>query len=119
MQSCTTPIASNAWTGSVGPNGWPTSQSYVSSIDVAVGSSCTQVTWTSTSVTPASSGGVLSFISCVPSCLVNPMTSQNIPSGKKSQAVLFYSGAIGTTVFQVQDSTGTLGGTYTVNVIAQ
>ena len=64
-------------------------------------------------------GGVLSFISCVPSCLANPMTSQKIPSGKKSQAVLFYSGAIGTTVFQVQDSTGTLGGTYTVNVVAQ
>jgi fibrillarin-like rRNA methylase len=47
------------------------------------------------------------------------MTSQKIPSGKKDQAVLFYSGAIGTTVFQVQDSTGSLGGTYTVNVVAQ
>ena len=118
-QSCTTAIADNSWTGSIGPNGWPTSQSYVTSVDVAVGSGCTQVTWLSTSVTPASSGGVLSFGSCVPSCLANPMTSQKIPSGKKSQAVLFYSGAIGTTVFQVQDSTGTLGGTYTVNVIAQ
>ena len=42
-----------------------------------------------------------------------------IPSGKKNLAVLFFSGAIGTTVFQVQDSTGTLGGTYTVSVIAQ
>ena len=47
------------------------------------------------------------------------MTSQKIPSGKRDQAVLFYSGAIGTTVFQVRDSTGTLGGTYTVSVIAQ
>ena len=47
------------------------------------------------------------------------MTSQKIPSGKKNQAVRFYSGAIGTTVFQVQDSTGTLGGTFTVSVIAQ
>lgn len=118
-QSCTSAIAGNAWTGSIGPNGWPTSQSYVTSIDVAVGSNCTQVTWLSTSVTPASGGGVLSFISCVPSCLANPMTSLKIPSGKKNQGVLFYSGAIGTTVFQVQDSTGTLGGTYTVNVIAQ
>jgi len=61
MQSCTSPIASSAWTGSIGPNGWPTSQSYVSSIDLAVGSNCTQVTWTSTSVTPASSGGVLLY----------------------------------------------------------
>ena len=118
-QSCTTPIASNPWTGSIGPNGWPTSQSYTSYIQLAVGSGCTQVTWTSTSVTPASGGGTLPFGSCVPGCLANPMTSQKIPSGKKNQAVLFYSGAIGTTVFQVQDSTGTLGGTYTVSVVAQ
>ena len=47
------------------------------------------------------------------------MTSQKIPSGKKNQGVLFYSGVIGTTLFQVQDSTGTLGGSYTVNVVAQ
>ena len=118
-QLCTSAIADNAWTGSIGPNGYPTSQSYVSSIDVAVGSNCTQVTWLSTSVTPASGGGVLSSGSCFPSCLANPMTSQKIPSGKKDQAVLFYAGAVGTTVFQVQDSTGTLGGTYTVNVVAQ
>lgn len=90
-QSCTSAIAGNAWTGSIGPNGWPTSQSYVTSIDVAVGSNCTQVTWLTTSVTPASGGGVLSFISCVPSCLANPITSLKIPSGKKNQAVLCYS----------------------------
>ena len=118
-QSCTTPIASNAWTGSIGPNGWPTSQPYTSYIQVSVESGCTQVTWTSTSAIPASGGGTLSLGSCVPSCLANPMMSMTSPAGKKNQAVLFYSGAIGTTVFQVQDSTGTLGGTYTVNVIAQ
>jgi hypothetical protein len=61
MQSCKSPIASSAWTGSIGPNGWTTSQSYVSFVDVAVGSNCTQVTWTSTSVTRASGGGVLLY----------------------------------------------------------
>ena len=50
----------------------------------------------------------------------NPMNNMKIPSTKNNnQEVTYYSGDVGTTVFQIQDSTGTLGGTYTVNVVAQ
>ena len=48
------------------------------------------------------------------------MNNMKIPSTKNNnQEVIYYSGDVGTTVFQIQDSTGTLGGTYTVNVVAQ
>ena len=54
----------------------------------------------------------------IPTCLV---WTASVTTGRNdtSQTVYYYSGGVGTTVFQIQDSTGTLGGTYTVNIVAQ
>jgi hypothetical protein len=116
-QSCTTPIADNAWTSPpLGPNG-NTSVSYTDSIEVTAGSNCTNFVWISTTVSPSGGGGLVAFESGGES---NPMNNMKIPSTKNNnQEVIYYSGDVGTTVFQIQDSTGTLGGTYTVNVVAQ
>jgi hypothetical protein len=117
-QSCTTPIADNAWTSSpsLGPNGG-TAQTYPFMIEVPVGSACTNFVWISTTVSPSGGGGLVAFPSGGES---NPMNNMKIPSTKNNnQEVIYYSGDVGTTVFQIQDSTGTLGGTYTVNVVAQ
>ncbi|CAB4880073.1 MAG: hypothetical protein F2793_06160 [Actinobacteria bacterium] len=127
-QSCTTPIADNAWTSSpsLGPNG-SSAQTYPYYIEVPVGSACTNFVWISTTVSPASGGGTalvsptgssLPNTTCLPDCMANPMTSMKIPAHNNQEA-FYYSGGVGTTVFQIQDSTGTLGGTYTVNVVAQ
>lgn len=117
-QSCTTPIADNAWTSSpsLGPNGG-TAQTYPFMIEVPVGSNCTNFLWISTTVSPSGGGGLVAFSS---GGEANPMNNMKIPSTKNNnQEVIYYSGDVGTTVFQIQDSTGTLGGTYTVNVVAQ
>ena len=115
-QSCTTPIADNAWTSapSLGPNGG-TAQTYPFMIEVPVGSACTNFVWISTTVSPSGGGGLVAFSS---GGEANPMNNMKIPS-KNNQEVIYYSGDVGTTVFQIQDSTGTLGGTYTVNIVAQ
>ena len=117
-QSCTTPIADNAWTSSpsLGPNGGM-AQTYPYMIEVPVGSNCTNFLWISTTVSPSGGGGLVAFSS---GGEANPMNNMKIPSTKNNnQEVIYYSGDVGTTVFQIQDSTGTLGGTYTVNVVAQ
>ena len=117
-QSCTTPIADNAWMSSpsLGPNGG-TAQTYPFMIEVPVGSNCTNFLWISTTVSPSGGGGLVAFSS---GGEANPMNNMKIPSTKNNnQEVIYYSGDVGTTVFQIQDSTGTLGGTYTVNVVAQ
>jgi hypothetical protein len=118
IQSCTTPIADNAWTSSppLGPNG-NIAQTYPYMIEVPVGSNCTNFVWISTTVSPSGGGGLVQFESGGES---NPMNNMKIPSTKNNtQEVIYSSGDVGTTVFQIQDSTGTLGGTYTVNVVAQ
>jgi hypothetical protein len=117
-QSCTTPIADNAWTSSpsLGPNGG-TAQTYPFMIEVPVGSNCTNFVWISTTVSPSGGGGLVAFSS---GGEANPMNNMKIPSTKNNnQTVIYYSGNVGTTVFQIQDSTGTLGGTYTVDVVTQ
>jgi hypothetical protein len=117
-QSCTTPIADNAWTSSpsLGPNGG-TAQTYPFMIEVPVGSNCTNFVWISTTVSPSGGGGLVAFSS---GGEANPMNNMKIPSTKNNnQEVIYYSGNVGTTVFQIQDSTGTLGGTYTVDVVTQ
>jgi hypothetical protein len=117
-QSCTTPIGDNAWTSSpsLGPNGG-TAQTYPFMIEVPVGSNCTSFVWISTTVSPSGGGGLVAFSS---GGEANPMNNMKIPSTKNNnQEVIYYSGDVGTTVFQIQDSTGTLGGTYTVNVVVQ
>ena len=116
-QSCTTPIADNAWTGSIGPNGASSTQTYVSAIEVTAGSNCTNFVWISTTVNPSSGGGNVRLDNEETYVPMNntPLASVN----DMSQSVYYYSGGLGTTVFQIQDSTGTLGGTYTVNIVAQ
>ena len=84
-------------------------------IEVPVGSACTNFVWISTTVSPSGGGGLVAFSS---GGEANPMNNMKIPS-KNNQEVIYYSGDVGTTVFQIQDSTGTLGGTYTVNIVAQ
>ena len=117
-QSCTTPIADNAWTGSIGPNGTSSTQTYVSAIEVTAGSNCTNFVWISTTVNPSSGGGSVQLDN---EDTYVPMNNTQLASTKNdtSQTVYYYSGGLGTTVFQIQDSTGTLGGTYTVNIVAQ
>ena len=117
FQSCTTPIADNAWTSpDLGPNG-NTSQTYPFMIEVTAGSNCTNFVWISTTVNPSSGGGNVYLDSGKTAVPMNntPLASTN----DISQTVYYYSGGLGTTVFQIQDSTGTLGGTYTVNIVAQ
>ena len=118
FQSCTTPIADNAWTSpDLGPNG-NTSQTYPFVIEVTAGSNCTNLVWISTTVNPSSGGGNVYLDSGKTAV---PMNNTQLASTKNdtSQTVYYYSGGLGTTVFQIQDSTGTLGGTYTVNIVAQ
>ena len=117
-QSCTTPIADNAWTGSIGPNGTSSTQTYASAIEVTAGSNCTNFVWISTTVNPSSGGGNVQLDN---EETYVPMNNTQLASTKNdtSQTVYYYSGGVGTTVFQIQDSTGTLGGTYTVNIVAQ
>jgi hypothetical protein len=86
-------------------------------IEVPVGSNCTNFLWISTTVSPQGGGGLAQIQTGGES---NPMNNMKIPSTKNNtQQVIYSSGDLGTTVFQIQDSTGTLGGTYTVNVVAQ
>ena len=117
LQSCTTPIADNAWTSpDLGPNG-NTSQTYPFMIEVTAGSNCTNFVWISTTVNPSSGGGNVYLDSGKTAVPMN--TTQLASTTDISQTVYYYSGGLGTTVFQIQDSTGTLGGTYTVNIVAQ
>jgi hypothetical protein len=86
-------------------------------VKVTVGSNCTNFLWISTTVSPQGGGGLAQIQTGGES---NPMNNMKIPSTKNNtQQVIYSSGDLGTTVFQIQDSTGTLGGTYTVNVVAQ
>jgi hypothetical protein len=116
-QSCTTPIADNAWTSPpLGPNG-NTSQTYSYFIEVTAGSNCTNFVWISTTVNPSSGGGNVLLDSGTQAFPMN--NTQLAPTKDMAQSVYYFSGGVGTTVFQIQDSTGTLGGTYTVNIVAQ